>query len=48
MYTKDIERVVRGFVAQKLDIEYIRSIGFRTDMKIIVLTIPAVLAHKGY
>ena len=32
----------------ELDIEYIRSIGFRTDMKIIVLTIPAVLAHKGY
>lgn len=24
MYTKDIERVVRGFVAQKLEIEYIR------------------------
>ena len=24
MYTKDIERVIRGFVTQKLDIEYIR------------------------
>ena len=31
-----------------LDIEYVQSISLRTDLKIIALTIPAVLAHKGY
>ena len=31
-----------------LDIEYVRSIGLRTDVKIMLRTIPAVLAHKGY
>jgi lipopolysaccharide/colanic/teichoic acid biosynthesis glycosyltransferase len=31
-----------------LDIEYVNRIGLRTDMKIMLLTIPAVLARKGY
>lgn len=32
----------------ELDIEYVQSISLRTDLKIMLLTIPAVLAHKGY
>jgi len=32
----------------QLDIEYVRSISLRTDLKIMALTIPAVLAHTGY
>ena len=32
----------------ELDIEYARKVTFRQDVKIMLLTIPAVLAHKGY
>lgn len=31
-----------------LDIEYVNNVCLRGDLKIMLLTIPAVLAHKGY
>jgi lipopolysaccharide/colanic/teichoic acid biosynthesis glycosyltransferase len=31
-----------------LDIEYLQHVTFRNDVKIMLLTIPAVLSHKGY
>jgi lipopolysaccharide/colanic/teichoic acid biosynthesis glycosyltransferase len=31
-----------------IDIEYVQQVSFRTDVNIMLQTIPAVLAHKGY
>jgi lipopolysaccharide/colanic/teichoic acid biosynthesis glycosyltransferase len=31
-----------------LDIEYIQNLSFRNDMNIMLRTLPAILAHKGY
>lgn len=31
-----------------LDIEYVQNVSFRNDMNIMLRTIPAILAHKGY
>jgi lipopolysaccharide/colanic/teichoic acid biosynthesis glycosyltransferase len=31
----------------RLDIQYIRNVSFWTDMKILILTIPAVLSRRG-
>lgn len=31
-----------------LDIEYAHKVTFRKDLKILLLTVPAILAHKGY
>jgi lipopolysaccharide/colanic/teichoic acid biosynthesis glycosyltransferase len=31
-----------------IDIEYVKRVELRTDLKIMLLTVPAVLAHKGY
>ena len=31
-----------------LDIEYLNNVTFRNDIKIMLLTLPAVLKHKGY
>lgn len=43
---------VRGegemFEHTDIDIEYARQVTLRGDMKILFLTIPAVLSHKGY
>jgi len=32
----------------ELDIEYAERVSFRRDLKILLLTIPAVLAKQGY
>jgi lipopolysaccharide/colanic/teichoic acid biosynthesis glycosyltransferase len=32
----------------EIDIEYIQKVTFRNDMRIMLLTLPAILAHKGY
>jgi lipopolysaccharide/colanic/teichoic acid biosynthesis glycosyltransferase len=31
-----------------IDIEYVQRVSFRTDVNIMLQTLPAVLAHKGY
>ena len=31
-----------------LDIEYAQKVTFGNDLKIMLLTLPAILAHKGY
>jgi lipopolysaccharide/colanic/teichoic acid biosynthesis glycosyltransferase len=31
----------------RMDIEYIRTLSWQTDLKILLLTIPAVLKRKG-